>query len=158
MSPLCAPPNQVEKECRRASIVPCEGPGGLGMYWYTSIVYQDITWKRITLSDRWYTHQDREDSIFEGSVRRNSCKMFRQLMGFQLRRQKDLIWDNGKYLTSKFFQSVCQMMWIQNYMTTKYHHQQNRQLERYSRTILSALCTYVVDHPRDLDMYTDAFM
>ena len=42
-----------------------------------------------------------------------------------------------------------------NNFTTTYHPQANGQVERYNRTILAALRTYVADHPRDWDLYTD---
>ena len=47
-------------------------------------------------------------------------------------------------------------MSIENNFTTTYHPQTNGQVERYNRTILAALRTYVADHPRDWDLYTDA--
>ena len=36
-----------------------------------------------------------------------------------------------------------------------YHPQSNGQVERYNRKILSALRTYVADHGKDWDLYTD---
>ena len=47
-------------------------------------------------------------------------------------------------------------MSIKNNFTTTYHPQSNGQVERYNRTILAARRTYVSDHPRDWDLYTDA--
>lgn len=43
---------------------------------------------------------------------------------------KDLITDNEKCFTSKFFQSVSQMIGPHNSFTTTYHLQSNRQAER----------------------------
>ena len=68
----------------------------------------------------------------------------------------ELVSDNGTCFTSKYFQDVCRIMSIQNNFTTTYHPQTNGQVERYNRTILAALRTYVADHPRDWDLYTDA--
>lgn len=45
---------------------------------------------------------------------------------------------------------------IENSFKTTYHPQTNGQVERYNQTILAALSTYVADHPRDWDLYTDA--
>ena len=69
---------------------------------------------------------------------------------------EDLIADNGGCFTSKYFQDVCRIMNVHNSFTTTYHPQTNGQVERYNRTILAALRTYVADHPRDWDLYTDA--
>ena len=68
----------------------------------------------------------------------------------------ELVADNGGCFTSKFFIDVCRIMSIKNNFTTTYHPQSNGQVERYNRTILAALRTYVADHPRDWDLYTDA--
>jgi len=69
---------------------------------------------------------------------------------------KELISDNGGCFTSKFFLDVCSILSIKNNFTTTYHPQANGQVERYNRTILAALRTYVADHPKDWDLYTDA--
>ena len=68
----------------------------------------------------------------------------------------DLIADNGKQFTAKFFQDVCRTLNVNNIFTTTYHPQTNGQVERFNRTILSALQTYIADHPNDWDLYTDA--
>ena len=68
----------------------------------------------------------------------------------------DLIADNGKQFTAKFFQDVCRTLNVNNIFTTTYHPQTNGQVERFNRTILSALRTYIADHPKDWDLYTDA--
>ena len=68
----------------------------------------------------------------------------------------ELVSDNGGCFTSKFFIDICRIMSIKNNFTTTYHPQANGQVERYNRTILAALRTYVADHPRDWDLYTDA--
>ena len=61
-----------------------------------------------------------------------------------------LLSDNGKQFTAKFFQHVCRLMF-----TTNYHPQTNGQVERFNRTILAALRSYIGDHPKDWDLYTD---
>ena len=68
----------------------------------------------------------------------------------------ELISDNGSCFASRFFLDVCRILSIKNHFTTTYHPQANGQVERYNRTILSALRTYVADHPRDWDclLYT----
>ena len=69
---------------------------------------------------------------------------------------KEWISDNGSCFASKFFLDVCRILSIKNHFTTTYHPQSNGQVERYSRTILSVLRTYVTDNPRDWDLYTHA--
>ena len=66
-----------------------------------------------------------------------------------------LLSDNGKQFTSRFFQHVCRILGVENLFTTTYHPQTNGQVERYNRTLLSAIRTYVSDHPKDWDLFTD---
>ena len=68
----------------------------------------------------------------------------------------DLLADNGKQFTSKFFLDVCRILNIHNSFTTTYHPQTNGQVERFNRTILAALRAYIHDHPKDWDLYTSA--
>ena len=67
-----------------------------------------------------------------------------------------LLSDNGPQFTAKFFQDVCRILDIKNVFTTTYHPQSNGQVERFNRTMLNALRSYVADHPKDWDLYTDA--
>ena len=69
---------------------------------------------------------------------------------------EELISDNGGCFTAKYFQDVCKLLNVKNSYTKTYHPQTNGQVERYNRTVLAALRTYVADHPRDWDLYTDA--
>ena len=75
---------------------------------------------------------------------------------FQYGPLTELISENGGCFTSKFFLNVCSILSIKNNFTTTYHPQANGQVERYNRTILATLRTYVADHPKDWDLYTDA--
>ena len=68
----------------------------------------------------------------------------------------ELISDNGGCFTSKFFLDVFSILSIKNNFTATYHLQANGKVERYNPTILAALRTYVADHPKDWDLYTDA--
>ena len=47
-------------------------------------------------------------------------------------------------------------MSIKNNFTTTYHPQANGKVESYNHKILAALRTYIADHPKDWDLYTDA--
>ena len=67
---------------------------------------------------------------------------------------QDLLADNGKCFTSKFFQSVCSILNVDNQFTTTYHPQTNGQVERYNRTLKAAIKSYLDDHPTDWDLYT----
>ncbi len=68
----------------------------------------------------------------------------------------ELLSDNGKCFTSKFFQSVCSIMNVDTHFTTTYHPQTNGQVERYNRTLKAAIKSYLDDHPKDWDLYTPA--
>jgi transposase InsO family protein len=65
-----------------------------------------------------------------------------------------LLTDNGPQFTSKFFQAVCAELGVKKVFTTAYHPQTNGQVERYNRTILSALRGYVARRQDDWDEYT----
>jgi len=54
--------------------------------------------------------------------------------------------DNGPQFRSTFFQWVCSLLGISNRYSTTYHPQTNGQVERYNRTILGQLRTYLKDH------------
>jgi len=54
--------------------------------------------------------------------------------------------DNGPQFRSTFFQGVCSLLGISNRYSTTYHPQTNGQVERYNRTIVGQLRTYVEDH------------
>lgn len=76
--------------------------------------------------------------------------------GFIYEAPKNLIAENGKWFTSKFFQSVFQMIGVQKYFTARYHSQTKGQIERYRRNILFPLRTYVAENHRDWYLYTEA--
>ena len=67
-----------------------------------------------------------------------------------------LLSDNGGQFVSKFFQSVCKALSIHNAFTTAYHPQTNGQVERYNRTLKSALRRLVAKNQKDWDFYSDA--
>jgi len=54
--------------------------------------------------------------------------------------------DNGPQFRSTFFQGVCLLLGISNIYSTTYHPQTNGQVERYNRTIMGQLRTYVEGH------------
>jgi len=54
--------------------------------------------------------------------------------------------DNGLQFRSTFFQGDCSLLGISNRYSTTYHPQKNGQVERYNRTIVGQLRTYVEDH------------
>jgi len=54
--------------------------------------------------------------------------------------------DNGPQFSSTFFQGVCSLLGISNRYSMTYHPQTNGQVERYDRTIVGQLRTYVEDH------------
>ena len=61
----------------------------------------------------------------------------------------DLIDDDGRQFTSRFFQDVCRILSIHNAFNTTYHPQTNGQVERFNRTILSSCLLYTSPSPRD---------
>ena len=48
------------------------------------------------------------------------------------------------------------MLGVKNLYTKTYHPQNNGQVERFSRTILTSLRHYVAEHPKDWDLFSDA--
>lgn len=54
--------------------------------------------------------------------------------------------DNGTQLTSVHFRGVCSLLGIKHVTSTTYHPQTQGQVERYNRTIVAQLRTYVEDH------------
>ena len=70
----------------------------------------------------------------------------------------DLISDNGRQFTSKFFLDICRIICVHKSFTTTYHPQTNGQVEWFNRKILSALRADIKYHPIDLDLYSDAIM
>lgn len=69
---------------------------------------------------------------------------------------KELLADNGKCFTGRFFQDVCRILNVVNQFTTTYHPQTNGQVERYNRTLKAAIKSYLDEHPTDWDLYTPA--
>jgi len=54
--------------------------------------------------------------------------------------------DNGPQFRSTFFQRVCSLLEFSNRYSKTYLPQTNDQVERYNRTIVGQLRTYVEDH------------
>ena len=67
-----------------------------------------------------------------------------------------LLSDKGTQFTARFFQNICKILGIRNVFTTTYHPQANGQVERFNRTLTSALRKYVGEHPKDWDLFSDA--
>ncbi|CAN8076688.1 unnamed protein product [Agarophyton chilense] len=67
-----------------------------------------------------------------------------------------LLSDNGRPFASRFSEDVCQILDIKNRFTTTYHPQTYGQAERFNRTLLATLCSYVADHPKDWDLFNYA--
>jgi len=54
--------------------------------------------------------------------------------------------DNGPQFRSTFFQGVCSLLGVSHRYCTTYHPQTNGQVERYNRTIVGQMRTYVEDY------------
>ena len=67
-----------------------------------------------------------------------------------------LLSDNGTQFTARFLQNICRILGIRNVFTTTYHLQANGQVERFNRTLTSALRKYVGEHPKEWDLFSDA--
>ena len=66
-----------------------------------------------------------------------------------------LLSDSGTQFTARFFQNICRILGIRNVFTSTYQPQANDQVERFNRTLTSALRKYVGDHPKDWDLFSD---
>ena len=84
------------------------------------------------------------------------AKAFVEHWVFNFGPPSELISDNGRQFSSRFFQEVCGILTIHNVFITTYHPQTNAQAERVNRTIEAAIRSYTNDHPRDWDLYTPA--
>jgi Integrase core domain len=82
------------------------------------------------------------------------AKAFRDHWVFAYGPPKFLLSDNGTQFTAKLFVEVCRELGIANVFA--YHPQTNGQVERFNRTILNALRTYVAKSQSDWDEYTSA--
>jgi transposase InsO family protein len=69
---------------------------------------------------------------------------------------KFLLSDNGTQFTAKLFIEVCRESGIAKVFTTAYSPQTNGQVQRFKRTILNALRTYVANSQTDWGDYTAA--
>lgn len=69
--------------------------------------------------------------------------------------REELIAYNSSFFTSKLFIEVCNLMLIKDNFKTTYYPKTNGPVEQYKRIILAALRTYVVEHPRDWDLYPE---
>jgi transposase InsO family protein len=61
--------------------------------------------------------------------------------------------DNGPQFVAKFFLKVCRELSIAKVFTTAHSPQTDGQVERFNRTILNALRTYVAKNQNDWDDY-----
>lgn len=68
----------------------------------------------------------------------------------------DLIADNGKKFTSKFFQEVRLVLNVHNAFTMTCNAQALGHVKRFSWTIKSTSSIYIGNHPRECDFYTSA--
>lgn len=62
--------------------------------------------------------------------------------------------DTKKCRTIKFFWNVCDILNIQNLITTIYHLHKNGKAERFSHTLKVTIPNNLDDHPTDRDLYT----
>ena len=79
------------------------------------------------------------------------AKAFCKTWVFNYGTPKVLLTDNGTQFTAAFFRSVCRILGIQKVFTTEYHPQANGQAERFNRTIMAAIRSYVSDTQKDWD-------
>ena len=63
----------------------------------------------------------------------------------------ELLSDNGRQFTSRFFFAACKIISIESVFTTAYHPQTKGQVERFNRTLFSTPRHYLADNPRDSD-------
>ena len=51
--------------------------------------------------------------------------------------------DNGPQIAAKLFDAICALLRVRNYLTADYHPQSNGQTERFDRTLVKSLRSYV---------------
>lgn len=65
------------------------------------------------------------------------AKLFVHEFFFNYKPPLELLSDNAGCFVSRIFQKVCNLLSVQNLLTKSYHPQNNGQVERYNRTIVS---------------------
>ena len=66
---------------------------------------------------------------------------------------ESVLTDNGKQFASRFFQSVCKLLGLNNVYISAYHPQANGRAERYNRTLQNMLMCFVEEHHDSCDKY-----
>lgn len=61
--------------------------------------------------------------------------------------------DQGRQYESKLFLEMCRLLGIKKTRTTPYHPKSDGMVERFNRTLLSMLSTYVQENQRDWDLH-----
>ena len=85
---------------------------------------------------------------------RNSVEIaFCEVCIFKYGPPESVLTDTGKQFSSRFFQSVCQLLGLSNVYNSAYHPQANGQAERYNRTLQNMLMCFVEEHQDSWDKY-----
>lgn len=70
--------------------------------------------------------------------------------------QTELIVNNGRKFTVKFFLDDWRILNVHKSVRTMYHIQTNGEVEGFNRTILATMCAYINDDPPNWDLSTSA--
>lgn len=61
--------------------------------------------------------------------------------------------DQGRQYESKLFMEMCRLLVITKTRTTPYHPKSDGMVERFNRTLISMLTTYVQENQKDWDLH-----
>lgn len=70
---------------------------------------------------------------------------------------KTVLSDNGPQFCAKFLRQMNRVHGVKPQLTATYHPKANSKNELFNRTILESLLRLIADHPKEWDLYADAF-
>lgn len=149
-------PHQPDNKCHETSTLPILRSTNVSVHWYACTLHLHKTEKEYLLVS---TDQDSKMTKNLPMNRKSTAEVTKRFVNTWVSNYGppiDFLSDNGPCFSSKYYQDVCRIMWIQNNFTTSYHSQSNRKVELYNITVIAALRTYMADHPRDLNLDPDA--
>jgi hypothetical protein len=71
---------------------------------------------------------------------------------------KEVLTDRGTHFVNEMLDSLCQELGVKHRLSTAYHLQTNRLVERFNRTLCEALAKYANENKNDWDVYLSSVL